>query len=131
MTLYTKCILNPASSEEGVRISVMSRHTLNDGKTPDTRLNDQYLEHLQKLGPPAKLIGDYYKRGLKWEEFEKRYLDYLQNPEIKNLIEDLARRALVKDLTLLCIEETPERCHRRLIAEECQRLMPELKVEHR
>lgn len=99
----------------------MSRHVLNDGKTPDGRItSDLYDEHLVSLAPPPTLIGDYYKRGMSWYGFSLRYFDFLRGmePEITNLV----TRAIDGDITLLCIEETAERCHRRLLAEECRRL---------
>ena len=36
--LYTKSIIKQKSLEDGCRISVMSRHTLNDGITIDSRI---------------------------------------------------------------------------------------------
>jgi len=63
--IYTKCILLPSSPDDGWRISVMSRHTLNDGITPDPRIQVYgFNEWLLKVAPPSVLIGDYYKRGL-------------------------------------------------------------------
>jgi len=38
MSLSTGCILSPRQESDGTRISVMSRHTLNDGKTSDERI---------------------------------------------------------------------------------------------
>lgn len=130
--LYTKSIIKEKSSEDGIRISVMSRHTLNDGITPDSRITKNcFDEHLQIVAPPSKLIGDYYKRGLSWENFEKRYLEHLKKPEIAEIVKQLARRAIQQDITLLCIEETAEHCHRRLLAEECRRYQHSLQVVHR
>ena len=129
MTLYSKCILAPISPEDGTRISVMSRHTLNDGKTPDPRItHDLFQEHLTIFAPPVKLIGAYYKRGLPWEEFEKQYRAYLQEPETQQHVAALAERALNTDITIMCIEETPEHCHRRLLAEHCKTLIPALEI---
>lgn len=71
--LRTSCILIPRSPIDGIRISVMSRHTLNDGKTPDHRLMGMFDEHRPELGPAPKLIGDYY-RGLSWAEFAEKIL---------------------------------------------------------
>ncbi|MFA6461000.1 MAG: DUF488 domain-containing protein [Candidatus Woesearchaeota archaeon] len=128
MSLYTKCILHPALPEDGTRISVMSRHTENNGIT---LIEVHYHEHLQQLAPPLRLIGSYYKRGLSWEEFELRYLEHIRQSEIRDQVQKLAQRSLLEDITLLCIEETPEHCHRRLLAEECQRYQPTLTIEHR
>ncbi len=130
--LYTKCILSPIEERDGTRISVMSRHTLNDGTTPDLRITpDRYREWRREFAPPERLIGDYYKRGLSWEVFEDGYLAYLRSFEMIPKVQQLTRRATLEDLTLLCIENTPEHCHRRLLAEECLRYEPKLNLEHR
>lgn len=130
--LYTKSILKEKSSEDGIRISVMSRHTLNDGITPDNRIIlGSYDEHLQILAPPLKLIGDYYKRGLCFEDFEKKYLEYIRKENVAEEVKKLAKRAISLDITILCIEENPEKCHRRILAEECKRYEPYIQIIHR
>lgn len=131
MSLFTKCILKEVEISDGIRISVMSRHTLEDGITPDSRITKaKYQEHLPILAPSLKLIGDYYKRGLSWEEFERRYLTRIRRPEIGVLVRSLTERALREDVTLLCIEATAEKCHRRLLAEECARINSGLITMH-
>lgn len=128
--LRTKCILSPKSDVDGTRISIMSRHTLNDGKTPHPQIDrSSYDEWSPILAPPAELLGDYYKRDLTWEEFKARYLEYLQRPEVMLAVWALINRAIRMTVTLLCIEETPEHCHRRLLAEVCLQLQPDLEVE--
>jgi uncharacterized protein YeaO (DUF488 family) len=110
----------------------MSRHTLNDGLTPDPRiLRGLYDEHLVILAPSPRLMGDYYKRGLQWTEFEVRYLLQIRQPETIPVVRRLARRAIEQTITLCCIEETAEFCHRRLLAEECVRSDPRLRIIHR
>ncbi len=130
--LYTKSIFKNKLLEDGVRISVMSRHTLNDGITPDPRITkDSFDEHLTLVAPPAKLIGDYYKRGLTWEDYTGRYLEHLRKPEIAQTVEQISRRAMQQDITLLCVEDSAEYCHRRILAEECQKYNPSLIVIHK
>ena len=127
MTLYTGCIYHP--NHQGTRISVMSRHTLSDGITPDPRITAQSYDCWEKgVSPHSKLLGDYYKRGLPWEEFERRYLFHIQKPELSSKLTELIDLALAQDITLLCREESPERCHRRLLAEECKKIKKELEV---
>jgi uncharacterized protein YeaO (DUF488 family) len=110
----------------------MSRHTLNDGITPNTLINkDSYDEWLKILAPSDELVRDYYKRGLGWDLFSIRYLDEIRDEEKGKEVEKLAMRALEEDITLLCIEKIPEKCHRRLLAEECARYLPQIKVVHR
>ena len=109
----------------------MSRHTLNDGKTSDFRIKkDSYDGHLRILAPPVKLIGDYYKRGLVWEDFSRKYLDYIRSEDVEHFIRELARKSLTENISLLCIEEIADKCHRKLLAEECKRYEPFLKVVH-
>ena len=64
--------------------------------------------------------------GLAWGEFERRYLSGLRNATLSR--EDFAALIVLlnaeKDVTLLCIESSPDRCHRRLLAEECRRILP-------
>ena len=127
MALYTKCILAPKENHDGLRISIMSRHTLSDGVTNDNRItNSSYDMHIPLFAPSASLIGDYYKRNLLWKNFENRYL--LEIRQKHQQVLELAKRALTTNITLLCIEEIPNKCHRRLLAEECKRLVPELSI---
>jgi len=132
MSLFTKCILRERNPEDGTRISVMSRHTLPDGKTPDRRIKKENLDgHLSQLGPSPKLIGDYYKRGLSWEEFKERYLEEIRCESKLSIVKTLALMANLSDITILCIEESHEKCHRKLLAEECRKYVPSLTIEHR
>ena len=125
--LNTKYILKPRKKEEGLIISVMSRHTLKDGKTPDRRIIKfvNYDLWLPIFAPPLKLVGDYYG-GLPWEEFEQRYLNYLSQPDVKVEVQKLAEESLRRITTLSCIEKDPEKCHRRLLAERCKEYQPGL-----
>lgn len=130
--LYTKCILKPPSPEDGFRISVMSRHTLNDGKTPDPRITEELFHvHLSHLGPDPKEIGAYLRKEITWEEFTKAYLEKLLSKPASIGVEMIAKGAIEGNITLLCIEETAEKCHRRLLAEECKRRFLVLQIEHR
>jgi len=125
--LKTKSILEQKEESDGLRISIMSRHTLNDGITPHPEIiSSSYDQWLCFLSPPAGLLGDYYKRGLPWNQFEKRYLEYLRQPEVQIEVQNLARISLDSVITLLCIDESPEYCHRRILAEECKKYQPSL-----
>lgn len=125
--LKTKSILVEKEDTDGLRISVMSRHTLNDGITSHPKITDSsYDLWLPILAPPIKLIGDYYKRGLPWEQFEQKYLKYIQSSDVQIEVQKLAEKSLDSVITLLCIEDTPEYCHRRLLAQECKKYQPNL-----
>jgi len=131
--LKTRCIYTTPEPQDGVRISIMSRHTLSDGVTPDPAIVPaSYHLWVPELGPPPKLIGDHYKRNLPWEQFEARYLTHLQQEATRD-IRLLIEEAHLHDITLLCCEPEPEKgkillCHRRLLAEYCKELEPKLEI---
>ena len=128
--LRTRPIKAERLPDDGIRISVMSRHTLADGVTPDTEISDDSYDFWwPELAPPPKLIGAYYKRSMRWDEFEGIYLQHLRDPSIQTRVYELANLAGLYVVTALCVEDRPDRCHRRLLAQECQLLQPGLQVE--
>jgi uncharacterized protein YeaO (DUF488 family) len=128
--LKTKCVLAPISEDDGIRVSVMSGLTLEDGITPHPDADKmQYQYWLKALAPSRALLGDYYKRGLSWDGYEERYNQYLSLPDKSYEIDELAKLALTHTVTILCLDESPEKCHRRLIAERCKQQHPELEIQ--
>jgi hypothetical protein len=151
--LRTKCILKPRMPDDGVIISVMSRHTLNDGKTPDTRIvegvNYDEYEKWKPLRPNGALVGWWYRqlgelergefteaqkaevKAQLWRTiFTRDYLCQFEDPVAKNMLIELARQALTENRTVVCIENTPEYCHRRLLAENARVEVPGLEIRH-
>ncbi len=129
--LYTKCIFHDAKNEDGWRISVMSRHTLNDGKTPDERITQKkYHLWMPELAPEN--VGKYKRREISFNEFKERYVEHLRTPKISKIVRDLAAMAMENDVTILCSEDLmiDPKCHRIFLAKECQRYQKGLKVEH-
>ena len=120
MSLKTKSIKKPRMTDDGLCISIMSRHTLNDGVTPDEEITkESFDEWWPELAPPLSLIGAYYKQGLPWKDFEREFRNYLQLPQAQARLQSLVALAQSSTVTILCIESTPEHCHRRLVAEMC------------
>ena len=50
---------------------------------------------------------------------------------VVGLVKKLAHDALSEDITLLCVEEDAQFCHRRVLAEICVVFEEKLNVEHR
>lgn len=130
--MFTKSIIKEKEPNEK-RISVMSRHTKEDGITPDERIieGETFDEWRKEFAPPANLVGAYYRNELSWEDFKKKYIEFLQGAEIKPKVESFAKRCTEETITLMCIEDTANRCHRRLLAEELQKYQPQLKIIHK
>jgi len=87
--LRTKCILAQKENYDGTRISIMSRHTLNDGVTPHPQINKSSYDYWMKIfAPPSIIIGRYYRnecslsQEMLWEQFELDYLKYLKKIEL-------------------------------------------------
>lgn len=67
--------------------------------------------HAPELAPSPELFADYRKHGLKWDAFEARFLDLMAERKI----EDKVRADELDGACLLCSEDKPHRCHRRLV----------------
>jgi uncharacterized protein (DUF488 family) len=69
--------------------------------------------HAPELAPDDALFADYRKKGLKWDAFEPRFRDIMATRKIEEQFkpEDL------EGACLLCSEDKPHRCHRRLVVE--------------
>jgi uncharacterized protein YeaO (DUF488 family) len=128
MALRTKCIKHPLGDSDGWRISVMSHHTLDDGITHDPDITpEMYDEHCTRLSNPL-LVGPLKRNEISWGAFEERFLSYLKSPNVRSRLHSLVKLAETSDVTILCVEETPEHCHRRLIAEACKEINPQLEI---
>ena len=69
--------------------------------------------HAPELAPDDALFADYRKKGLKWDAFEPRFRNIMATRKIEEQFkpEDL------DGACLLCSEDKPHRCHRRLVVE--------------
>lgn len=112
----------------GHNISIMSRQTDRTGKNIDPRIikGVNYDFRIQALAPTISLIRNYYKQKIDWEGFEERYIDLLQNKYERKWVDFLVNLTFSSRVSIRCIEETPEKCHRRLLAKECQKIEPNL-----
>jgi uncharacterized protein YeaO (DUF488 family) len=90
----------------------MSRHTLQDGVTPDPRIV-AFDAWWQDLAPPPKLVGAYYKRGLPWAEFEAAYKDHLRGLAFVEKLLEASQRPVVPHL------EVPPSSGRHRTARRC------------
>ncbi|MEG3620003.1 DUF488 domain-containing protein [Magnetovibrio sp. PR-2] len=68
--------------------------------------------HAPKLAPTKDILDDYKKKKGAWEDYEKRFHDLM----VKRKIEDIDKN-VVDGGCLLCSEDKPHHCHRRLVAE--------------
>ena len=133
MALMTKCIYHEPEPNDGTRVCVMGRLTENDGKTPVKALvYGLRFDYWAKIfAPPPKLVGAWYRKELDWSEFISTYSAHLKEPKINPHVRALAQMAFESDITILCVEESHEQCHRSILAEMCHTYEPSLYVVHR
>lgn len=91
------------------------------------RLNGCAHVHLPELVPSAE-IRDDYRKDHDWERYVPRFEALLDERGIPGTLD----RASFETQTscLLCSEPTPERCHRRLVAERIARTWGGVEIIH-
>lgn len=73
--------------------------------------------HLEELAPTQEMLDDYKKRKGDWATYEKKFLDLMA----QRRIEDRLNKETLDGGCLLCSENEPHHCHRRLVAEYLQK----------
>lgn len=89
-------------------------------------LCDMDYVHLPALAPHPDLLKSYRAGDLTWDDYEPRYLAGLQ----AQAVEDSLDRSLFDNAVLLCSEDTPEHCHRRLAAEYLKHHWGDVEIVH-
>ena len=83
--------------------------------------------HLPILAPTQEMLDAYKKNGGDWAVYERDFLALMASREIERNVP----REVVDGGCLLCSEEKPHHCHRRLVAEYLQGKWGEgVRVEH-
>lgn len=87
--------------------------------------NMEYV-HLPILAPTQELLDAYRKRKGDWPTYEHAFLELME----QRRIEDAVPRDLISESCLLCSEDKPQHCHRRLVAEYLQKRWDNLEIVH-
>ncbi|MEU9486419.1 DUF488 domain-containing protein [Streptomyces decoyicus] len=69
--------------------------------------------HRPDLAPTQSILDDFKKQGSGWATYEDRFLKLME----QRRVEEAVPRELLKNAVLLCSEDKPHHCHRRLVAE--------------
>ncbi len=82
--------------------------------------------HLPELAPTAEILDPYKKaKNRDWPLYERQFLDLMQSRHIEN-----TPREILDGGCLLCSEEKPEHCHRRLVAEYLRERWSDVEIKH-
>jgi uncharacterized protein (DUF488 family) len=82
--------------------------------------------HRPDLAPTQLMLDDFKKHGSGWLTYEDRFLQLME----QRAVEDAIPQELLDNSVLLCSEDKPHHCHRRLIAEYLARHWDGTTIEH-
>lgn len=83
--------------------------------------------HVPALAPTADILDPYKKsKNGDWPLYERQFLDLMQ----KRRIEETVPKEILDGGCLLCSEEKPHHCHRRLVAEYLKEKWGSVEIEH-
>lgn len=82
--------------------------------------------HLPELAPTQQMLDTYRKAKGGWANYEREFLNLMSQREIENKL----RKEMIDGGCLLCSEERPDHCHRRLVAEYLKDKWGEVVIEH-
>lgn len=82
--------------------------------------------HLPELAPTKDILDALKKNKGSWEEYEKKFLRLMEDRRI----EERVSKETMEGGCLLCSEDKPHYCHRRLVAEYLNRKWGDLDVRH-
>lgn len=74
--------------------------------------------HLAELAPTQELLDSYKKKNGDWEHYAESFLALLRERRVESDVS----KDILDGGCLLCSEDTPEHCHRRLVAEYFQQI---------
>jgi uncharacterized protein (DUF488 family) len=82
--------------------------------------------HLPELAPSQEMFDEYRKSGEDWKTLETGFLALMS----QRRIEDTISREVIADGCLLCSEDKPQFCHRRLVAEYLRKHWGKVEIVH-
>ncbi|MDE0878269.1 MAG: DUF488 domain-containing protein [Sphingomonas bacterium] len=88
-------------------------------------LADMDYRHLKELAPTKPMLDALKKEKGDWATYERAFLDLMAARRIER-----HDPAMLDGACLLCSEDTPHHCHRRLVAEYLQAHWPQVEIIH-
>ena len=82
-------------------------------------------EHVPALAPTQDILDEYKKKRGAWDLYEEKFLRLIAQRHIENL-----DRNQLDGGCLLCSEDKPHHCHRRLVAEYLRDKWADVEIEH-
>jgi len=82
--------------------------------------------HVPDLAPTQDILDEYKKNKGDWAVYEQKFLELMRQREIEKKVP----RNVLEDGCLLCSEDKPHHCHRRLVAEYLKDHWGDVEIKH-
>src|SRR5881394_1484786 len=82
--------------------------------------------HLPILAPTQDILDEFKKNKGDWTVYEGKFLRLIQERKIEQKVSP----EILDDSCLLCSEDKPHHCHRRLVAEYFRQKWRDINIEH-
>lgn len=82
--------------------------------------------HVPELAPTQAMLDEYKKETHDWSAYEVRFLNLMKERKIEQTVS----RDVIADGCLLCSEDKPHHCHRRLVAEYLRDRWGDVEIKH-
>ena len=82
-------------------------------------------QHTPSLAPTKDILDEYKKNGGEWDLYAEKFLNLMAQRKIEEM-----DRAQLDGGCLLCSEDKPHHCHRRLVAEYLREKWGDVEIEH-
>ena len=69
--------------------------------------------HIPELAPTKEILDAYKKNGGNWDVYEDKFLELMEQREIEKTVSN----EIINQGCLLCSEDKPQYCHRRLVVD--------------
>jgi uncharacterized protein (DUF488 family) len=83
-------------------------------------------EHQLPFAPTRDILEDYKKKRINWQDYENKYLELIRQRAVESLVDP----EKINGACLLCSEDKPHHCHRRLLAEYLQDHFKNIEIVH-
>ena len=82
--------------------------------------------YLPELAPTQGILDEYKKQRGGWNLYERQFMDLLTARKVENNVS----REVLEGACLLCSEDSPTHCHRRLVAEYLKHKWGDVQIKH-
>lgn len=82
--------------------------------------------HIPELAPTQEILDEYKKHKGDWAAYEKKFLELMSTRHVEEKI----KPDILDGGCLLCSEDTPDHCHRRLVAEYFKDKWGDVEIKH-